>query len=132
MSVWTRKHAPRTGLLQRLAAVATVVLLVASCGGGGGGEERDTAPAPAGEREMGTLTLRIINNNFNAATVYALWPASRRLGRVEGKTEQVLTVQINGPSVTFEGRLQGGSPARIGPIAATPNTEYQLVIPPGM
>ena len=79
---------------------------------------------------MGTLTLTIQNNNFNAATVYAVWPTPRRLGRVEGKTERSFDVTIQGPNVTFEGRLQTGSPASIGPVAATPGTEYTLVIPP--
>jgi hypothetical protein len=76
------------------------------------------------------MTLTIQNNNFNAATVYALWPSPRRLGRVEGKTERSFTVKIEAPNVTFEGRLQTGRPAQIGPVAATVGIEYTLVIPP--
>ena len=108
--------------------ILAAALMVAGCGGGG--EDRET-PAPAGQRDMGTMTLTIQNNNFNAATVYALWPAPKRLGRVEGKSERSFTIPIESTDVTFEGRLQTGSPTSVGPVAALPGREYTLVIPPG-
>ena len=119
-----------TRAARRLGVSGILVAVVMAAGCGGGGEDRET-PAPAGQREMGTMTLTIQNNNFNAVTVYALWPGAKRLGRVEGKTERSFTVQIEATDVRFEGRLQTGSPATIGPLAALPGREYTLVIPPG-
>lgn len=107
-----------------------LLVMVTAIGCGGGGEDRET-PAPAGQRDMGSMTLTIQNNNFNAATIYALWPTPKRIGRVEGKAERSFAIPIEGTDVTFEGRLQTGSPATVGPLAALPGREYTLVIPPG-
>ena len=108
-------------------ALAFLALVGSGCGPAGG-----RPVALFGEpEEKQLLRIQIQNNNFNDATVHALWEGGgrRRLGTVSGKGSGIFTLDwTNTRPIQLEIDFLAGGECTTRAITASPGESLQLTI----
>ena len=112
--------------------ISAIVLMaaVAGCGRASEGPAGDALGADAAATE--TLDVTIENQNFNDATITALWEGGsrERLGSVTGLTTQTFTVEPRSAAVRFEVDFLAGADFVGDLIAANPGDHIELTLRP--
>ena len=124
-----RRAAHRRGALLRAGLAMLVTLVAAGCASFAGGESRSGWDVGGEGRE--TVSLRVSNQNFSDARVYALWNGERRrLGLVTGNSSQTFTMNWR-PGATLRIEVDfvaGGSFVSEG-ISSWPGESWEFIIP---
>jgi len=90
----------------------------------------DESMVPLSER---TYSLLVINQNFNDATLTAIWSGRRvRLGRVEGNSTETFELKWEFPTVQIEIVFLAGGRHLTHAMILDPEDELELVIDPNL
>lgn len=113
----------------RAVLALALTLVTAGCASFAGGESRSGWDVGGEGRE--TVSLRVSNQNFSDARVYALWNGERRrLGLVTGNSSQTFTMDWR-PGATLRIEVDfvaGGSFVSEG-ISSWPGESWEFIIP---
>ena len=113
-----------------LVPFISAIVLVAGCGRASEGPAGETLGADTAATE--TLDVTVENQNFNDATITALWEGGsrERLGSVTGLTTQTFTVEPRSSAVRFEVDFLAGADFVGDLIAANPGDHIELTLRP--
>lgn len=114
------------GVVRRLGTMALLVL--AGCAGGSGSN-----PFSRASPEAETLHVTIDNQNFNDASIYAIWRGRgrNRVGTVTGNTSRTFELPYRGETVRFEVDFLAGGEYVGEEIYVGPGDHIDLRLPPG-
>jgi hypothetical protein len=109
-----------------------LVLSIGALAGCGRASEGPTGDALGGDPAVETLDVTVENQNFNDATITALWEGGsrERLGSVTGLTTQTFTVEPRSSAVRFEIDFLAGGDFVGELIAANPGDHIELTLSP--